>query len=398
MHKSVDINAVIGDLELIDSKIDAEEPLVKVYEIFETEQHISGIIVTKKGNFFKMLSRRKFFEVMSKQFMFDLYLKRTAEEFFFENAMENYLTFPSLTPVLAVANKALLRNEATRHDPIIVEFGNGELKLLDFFELLLAQTRVHMLASNLLKEANEFKKDVLGVLGHDLRNPINAVLGFVGELVSDPQLSDESKSYVEYIETAANQMRDLVEGVLKTAINDALDFELSLSNFNLIDLINSIVFSFQKNLELKNQTLEFQYGSDTLELNADKYKLKEVLENLISNASKYSENGKTIKIIVKDDDQSTEIQVIDEGPGFTKQDLSKIFGKFQKLSAQPTNNESSTGLGLYIVKKIIKQHKGQILLESEVNKGSTFKIILPKAEINKDSSSAEIYNEKQHVM
>lgn len=385
-------DAVIGDLNLITSKIDASELLVKVSEIFEAEQKISGIIITKSNSFLKMLSRKRFFEIMSKQFMFDLFLKRSIEEFFFENRKDDYLIFPSETPVLTVANEALLRNESTIHDPIIVQFGNGEIKLLDFFELLLAQTRVHLLISNLLKDANEFKKDVLGVLGHDLRNPINTILGFADELKTNSTIDEEGLLYVGYIEQATNQMKDLVGGLMKSAFNDAVDFELSYSEFNLIDLINSLTFSFRKNLEAKNQTLLFEFNGNQIIINADKHKIKEVLDNLISNAIKYSAMGKEIKVTASRTDDTVEIEIKDEGPGFSDTDLTKIFRKFQRLSAKPTNNESSTGLGLYIVKRIISQHQGQILLESEINIGSTFKILLPIKEVNRLSNTSIIIN------
>ena len=392
MNDSISINAVIGDLNLIASKIDASELLVRVYEIFEAEHHTSGIIVTKNNRFFKMLSRKKFFEIMSKQFMFDLFLKRTIGEFFFENKKEDYLTFSSETPVLTVANKALLRDESTRHDPIIVEFDDGDIKLLDFFELLLAQTHVHLIASNLLKEANEFKKDVVGIIGHDLRNPINIILGFTEELKTKSLLDNEANAYLEYIESATYQMKDLVDGLMNSALNDALDFELSFSEFNLIDIIDSIIFSFRKNLESKDQTLLFEPNEKQIFIKADKHKIKEVLENLISNAIKYSQFGKSIKITTTRNDPAVEIEIIDEGQGFSKTDMTKIFGKYQKLSAKPTGNESSTGLGLYIVKKIISQHHGQILLESEVNKGSTFKIILPMAGIKSMQGESTVNN------
>ena len=394
MNSQISIDAVIGELDLMSTSIDASEKLMKVYKLFDVEHNISGIIVTQNNTFFKMLSRKRFFEIMSKQFMFDLFLKRTVGEFFDEKN-EGYLRFPSETPVLTVASQALRRQESQIHDPVLVEFRDGSIKLLDFYKLLLAQTQVHLLASNQLKEANEFKKDVLGILAHDLRSPINVILGFTQELNRISWHDEEARSYLDYIRQATYQMKDLVDGLMKSAFNDSFDFELSYTKFNLIDLIDSVVFSFGKNLEAKNQRIVFETGDDQILLNADKQKIKEVLENLLSNAIKYSNFGKSIRVAVGNIYSEVEIEISDEGQGFSKEDLTKIFGKFQKLSAKPTNNESSTGLGLYIVNKIITKHQGKILLESEINQGSTFKILLPNNQIDMhDNKKIPIDNKK----
>ncbi len=104
------------------------------------------------------------------------------------------------------------------------------------------------------------------------------------------------------------------------------------------------------------------------------------MDNLVSNAIKYSPLGKTIWVTVQRQGPIVQFRVRDEGPGLTDDDKKKLFGKFQRLSALPTDNESSTGLGLSIVKQIVEMHNGQVWAESEAGQGSTFIIELTSAE------------------
>lgn len=386
MKPTIDkIDAVLSDLDLISVEIDATEPLQDVFKYFEGDERVSGIIVRKNKEFYKLLSRQRFYKKMSKEFMFDLFSKRTVESFFSENNQETYLRLNESESILSAASKALQREEFLRLDPIIVEFDNGELKMLNFYELLIAQTRVHLLTFNSLKEANDFKKEILGIAAHDLRNPLNIIIGF-SKIIEE--LENKNKDIIYYaghINSEAKQMNDLLNELLKTAANDATEFEMNKSDFNLTELTNSVLLSFQSSLDSKKQKAMFHCDEEII-INADKKKIKEVLENLISNAIKYSHQGKHITITLLRNSSFIELKVKDEGLGMTESDLKKIFSKYQKLSAKPTNNESSTGLGLYIVKKIIDQHKGNILVDISAGSGTTFNVILPDLKQNRSGS------------
>jgi signal transduction histidine kinase len=115
----------------------------------------------------------------------------------------------------------------------------------------------------------------------------------------------------------------------------------------------------------------------------DTDRIREAIDNLFSNAIKYSPIGGKIAVSVGHDDDNTLIRVTDEGAGLSPEDLGRLFGRFQRLSAKPTAGESSTGLGLSIVKRIIDMHGGEVTAESGgPNKGSTFTIVLPATEIS----------------
>lgn len=376
MESNINIDSIIGDMQLINATIKASDFLMDVFNIFDQDRNITGIIVTNDNRFYRMLSRKRFYEAMSKQFMFELFSKRLVYSFFDEDEEEKSLFLSSNSSILIAAEKALNREENYRYDPIIVQFDNGDLKLLDVHNLLLSQTQVHMLTLNSLKEANEFKKEIFNMVTHDLRNPLNSIVGFSG-IIRDTVTDNDIRSFAEIINKAALQMNSLLNELLNSSFHDATELELIYSNFNLNNLIDSIIFSFSQQAFAKNQTLKLDRFSSDIYINADRQKIKEVIENLISNAIKYSEKNKSITITVAKLIESVEIKIKDQGPGFNSEDLNNIFGKFKRLSAKPTDNETSTGLGLYIVKKIIDKHNGTINVETELNIGSIFKIILP---------------------
>lgn len=388
MECSIGINATLGDLDLVSASIDADDRLIKAYDIFAKHPSYPGLIVSKDGKFFRMLSKANFFEVMSQQFMFDVYSRRSANYFFDENEISYSLMLDANTSVLKASTIALQRPSTSRFDPIIVKFSDSSFKLLDYYVLLMAENQLHIQTSKLLHEANEFKKDVLGMVAHDLRNPISAILGFANILVESTPNDQETSEYCKIILEASQQMQNMVDDLLVSAINDATDFSVNTSPFGLVRLINQIIANFKDPSELKNQKIHFFYSDNSIRINADATKLREVIENLISNAIKYSEAGKEIKIYVEELDQKVTIKVTDEGPGMNDTDKEKVFGKFTRLSAKPTAGESSTGLGLFIVKKLVELHGGKIWVESELNEGSTFIVELPQNIVETEKQSS----------
>jgi len=377
MTTTFGINATLGELDLVSLTIDADDPLKKAFEIFTKHPTFPGLIVLKDGKLFRMLSKASFFEAMSQQYMYDLYSIRAVHFFFDENVSDNSLILDSNISVLSASTIALKRPGINRFDPIIVQCSENSFKLLDYYTLLLAENHVHILTSELLREANEFKKEVLGVVAHDLRNPIGAILGCANVLIESDINKEDSLEYIKIIQEVSQQMNNMVNDLLISAINDATDFMINPATFDVITLIAKIIANFKDSAEMKHQKLYFYYTENPIILNADSSKIREVLENLLSNAIKYSANDKQIKVSVEKLDEMVIIKVSDEGPGFSDFDKVKLFGKFARLSAKPTAGESSTGLGLFIAKKLVELHHGKIGVESIVNEGSTFIIELP---------------------
>jgi signal transduction histidine kinase len=349
---------------------------LSVYDFFERDKVTPGLIILKEGKFYGLLSRTKFFELMSKQFMYDVFSKRRIDYFFEKETSEKHLVLSSSTSIISATSQALHRDGSNIFEPIVVICANNEVRILDFYQLLVAQNKIQLLMNELLNQANEFKKEVLAIVTHDLRNPIGAILGF-SDLMMDVKELDTCKEYALVINKAASQMEDLVKSFLASALNDSNEFDLAYSIFDFTELVHSVIKNLEHSASKKQQIILVDIPEYPINISSDPLKIREVIENLVSNAIKYSKHGMEINVSATKNDQYIELMIQDHGPGFSESDLKKVFNKFQRLSARPTDNESSTGLGLFITKKVVDKLNGSIVLESEFGKGSTFTVNLP---------------------
>ncbi len=229
-----------------------------------------------------------------------------------------------------------------------------------------------------LSEANRLKTELLGIAAHDLKNPLQSILGFA-ELIKERTKDAFAQQYAQRIRAASERMVEMIVLLLQDAAMSQGKIALNLSEVSVSELCESVVEFYRPRAEEKSQRLETEIEPNCVIL-GDKRYLFQIMENLISNAIKYSPNGKKITLSLRriDTEKVIQIAVSDEGQGLTEEDKSKLFRKFQRLSAKPTGNESSTGLGLAIVKELVELHHGKIWAESEgKNKGATFFIQIP---------------------
>lgn len=232
-----------------------------------------------------------------------------------------------------------------------------------------------------LDEMNQLKNKFIGIAAHDLRNPIVSILGFTEVLLSEEQLSTEdTRRYLGIISAACNKMLDLISDTLDVSVIESGELILNLGIGALADLVNERVQLFEpiatkKNIDIVKQ---LSYLGDSW---FDPSRVAQVLDNLISNAIKFSPHGTEVSVNLEEVGDLVMISIKDQGPGVSDKDKLKIFNRFQKLQNKPTAGESSTGLGLAIVKKIVDVHHGTLMLESEPGKGATFSFALPRENI-----------------
>ncbi|MCA0447786.1 MAG: response regulator [Bacteroidetes bacterium] len=227
-----------------------------------------------------------------------------------------------------------------------------------------------------LREANELKTELLNIAAHDLKNPLQAITGYAEMLSIQNPGNELIAKRTGQISLAAQRMLHQVNELLVSATIDAGKLELKKEKLNLNSTVESIVQDMIPSAESKNQIIKVALNGNKI-INADKGRFGESIENLIGNAIKYSEPGSTIIVSTETHDSGVRIKISDQGPGISSEDLKKIFGKFQRLSAKPTGGETSTGLGLSIVKQLIELHGGKVGVESKLNEGSTFWIEMP---------------------
>ncbi len=270
--------------------------------------------------------------------------------------------------------------EAGGVDYVTKPFNMAELLSRVKTHLDLKGTQDALRASNQeLQRLNDEKNEFLGIASHDLKNPLTAILMHAQTLATNKVLN----SIEEYQETGAavqssgERMLDIINNLLNINRLESGHLTPELQIFELQELMGSVGRSFQTQVKRKNIQLEIQYSEDMVFLKTDEHILLQILDNLISNAFKYSDSGTLIEFGAKTEDEHVQIWIRDQGPGFTEADQEQMFQKFSRLSAQPTANEHSTGLGLSIVKKLADMLAIELSFESAVGQGTTFFLRLP---------------------
>ena len=232
-----------------------------------------------------------------------------------------------------------------------------------------------------LRQANTFKSEILGTVAHDLKNPLGVILGrteILKEMIAGAgALDDNVKVQIAYIRDAANRLTGMVDDLVSDAMADALDITVRREPVDISVLVQEVAEANRPLAARKEQTITVAAPANHVAM-CDADRVREAIDNLVSNAVKYSPIGGAIDLLVGQEDGGILVQVSDQGAGLSPEDISRLFGRFQRLSAKPTAGESSTGLGLSIVKRIVDLHGGRIAVESAgPGKGATFKMILP---------------------
>ncbi len=233
-----------------------------------------------------------------------------------------------------------------------------------------------------LVELDKDKNELLGIAAHDLKNPLSAIK-MLSKVLYDEAGSigiDDIKDLSGEILKASGRMFDLITNLLDVNAIERGGIKMNLCVFDLDMVASAVTENYRARAESKNIRLHYQRIDPLLFAYADQNASIQVLDNLISNAVKYSPSDKNVYVRVLAKHGKIRVEVQDEGPGLTEEDKSKLFGKFARLSAQPTGGEHSTGLGLSIVKKMVEAMNGNVWCESEYGHGATFIMELPARE------------------
>ncbi|WP_309382564.1 hybrid sensor histidine kinase/response regulator [Cerasicoccus frondis] len=248
---------------------------------------------------------------------------------------------------------------------------------------LIARINTHLKLQAQRKELETHirqKSDLIGIIAHDVRGPISSIRSLVEIVMSEYPRSPEEKDADVYNELmlaiigGADRTLYTLNELLNAKFSHSGEIEPQIEEFPLPNIFEDVRLRNAGQAMRKHITLEFDSG-DCPMAKADPFLMAEVLDNLVSNAVKYSPQGKTVKVAATlgADGQPT-LLVSDEGPGFREEDYDKLFGRYQRLSAHPTGGESSFGLGLSIVKDLMLAQGGDIQLVSEPNESARFQI------------------------
>ncbi|MBI5262944.1 MAG: DUF3369 domain-containing protein [Bradyrhizobium sp.] len=236
-----------------------------------------------------------------------------------------------------------------------------------------------------LQRANGFKNEILGTVAHDLKNPLGVILGrteMLKELIATAASEAGITAQIDHIRDATKRLTTMVDHLISDAMADAFDITIRREPVDVAALVNEVAEANQPLAMNKQQKVTVTAPTNLVTM-CDADRIREAIDNLISNAVKYSPIGGKITVTAAREGDNTIVHVSDEGAGLSPEDLGRLFGRFQRLSAKPTAGESSTGLGLSILKRIIDMHGGQVTARSDgPGKGSTFTITLPATEMS----------------
>jgi signal transduction histidine kinase len=232
-----------------------------------------------------------------------------------------------------------------------------------------------------LEKLNDLKNQLLGMAAHDLRTPLGAIFTYSEFLIDEASrvLTQEQMEFLATIKSTSELLLKMVNELLDISTIEAGKLELDLKPTDLVALIDHNVSLHRPLAENKRIRLEFQCDRTFSEMMLDQSKAGQVLDNLISNAIKFSHPGSAIAIGASEIASHVVVSVSDQGPGIPQAELERLFNPFEKTSVKSTAGEKSTGLGLAIVRKMVEGHHGSVWVESEVGKGSIFYFSLPIA-------------------
>ncbi|OQW92836.1 MAG: hypothetical protein BWK79_13940, partial [Beggiatoa sp. IS2] len=258
-------------------------------------------------------------------------------------------------------------------------YANLEEKVKERTQAIETKNRELVQLNTELVKLNQDKNEFLGIAAHDLKNPLLAIQGSA-ELIRiafDDFSKEEIIEFAGMIETSSQRMFELIKNLLDVNAIESGKMNISLGQVDLLPVLQSLVEGYlQRSLE-KNITLNLLFLEEMYLAYVDENTVRQIFDNLISNAIKYSPFNQSINIRLYQDKQSVYCAIQDQGPGLDGKDQEKLFGKFARLTPQPTGNEHSTGLGLFIVKKLVEEMSGRVWCESELNKGSRFVVEFP---------------------
>jgi len=236
-----------------------------------------------------------------------------------------------------------------------------------------------------LYETNRLKDEFLATMSHELRTPLNSILGFSDVLGNADNLSDKQKRFVENIRKSGKDLMVLISDILDLAKIESGKLTVEPSEFRLTDVVDGQVDQLLPLADRKNIDLLSQIDLDMPMLTQDAGKLQQILNNLLSNALKFTPEGGRVRVRgrVVDNGRKFELIVEDNGVGIPLEEQNVIFEKFRQGRSAPgqsdtmTREQGGTGLGLSIVRELSKLLGGDIYLDSEFGKGSTFTVRLP---------------------
>jgi signal transduction histidine kinase len=288
------------------------------------------------------------------------------------------LAAPMLREASAIGS-VLLRKEETG------AFTPRQIELLETFaaQAVIAIENVRLFTeiqekSRQLEVASQHKSQFLANMSHELRTPLNAIIGYT-EMMADGlygEVGDKAQGVLERVQNNGRHLLGLINDVLDLSKIEAGQLTLTVEQYSVADMVATVLSATESLARAKGLKLESAVPPGLPTGSGDARRLTQVLLNLVGNAIKFTDQG-SIEVRARQADDRFELSVVDTGFGIAPADQARIFDEFQQVDNTSTRKKGGTGLGLSISRKIVELHGGRITVESEMGKGSIFKVTVP---------------------
>lgn len=228
-------------------------------------------------------------------------------------------------------------------------------------------------------ELARLQDEFISIASHQLRTPATAVKNFIGLLREGfaGDLTEEQAGLIEQAYISNEHQLDIINNLLYVARADSNQVTLKLTETNLAELVQNCIKEQQQVIKTRNQTLSVS-SPNNLRLTLDRQFIHMLIENLLTNASKYTPDGGKISVKLQDDGRDAILTVEDKGVGIAHEDQSRLFQRFIRIENELSTSRGGSGIGLYLAKRIVELHHGKIKLKSSPGRGTTFAVTLPK--------------------
>jgi signal transduction histidine kinase len=307
------------------------------------------------------------------------YLAFAFAQFAFRREIFNLL-YPNLALVVPIiitigydiSREITLRIRAETEAKFLEELNRKTEAEKHLLEELQAKTEAEKLT---LEDLNKLKTHMIRMASHDLKNPLGRVFGYAELALMDIELDDETRQFIEHIKTAGDEMNTLISEILNLEQLRSGNLQREKLAFN--QLVREVITRHDPDMYRKSQTFSDQISGDNLFITGDTRQLSQAISNLVGNAIKYTPNDGHIVVRVYAQDGNAHLEVSDTGYGMPPEALPKLFTEFYRVKTEATAGIAGTGLGLSLVKNVVTAHGGNIRVESELGKGSTFFVDIP---------------------
>jgi signal transduction histidine kinase len=381
-------NFIVGHLPMTEDSIPPGALGHEVAAKFQSFPNLSGLLIVESDRLRGMVSRYEFNQRLAKKFGVEVSYWRPILGLFegiFDLEKRPLLVVQEEATVNEVVERCLQRSEHLIYEPIIVRRSKRKYGLLDFHDLLLAQTR--LLAETfrearrqkeIADQANQAKTHFLANVSHELRTPLTAILGYAEILLEDMAREDPSSEPIQRlnnIHKAGNHLLAIIGSLLDISKIESGRMELFVETFDLGALLDEVVETITPLATSNGNKIEVICAGPPGEMTTDITKLRQNLLNLLSNACKFTRNG-VIRIEVdraqKEEREMVCFRISDTGIGMSQEQISRIFEPFTQADASTTRKYGGTGLGLAVTRSYCELMGGEITVESSLNEGTTF--------------------------